>query len=73
VNPETQLKLLDYLEQARESKTAGIQLEFATPDDAKLFRTKLYAARRGIDDFEGMTFILRGSTLMIVKGQDEDE
>ena len=71
MNPETQLKLLGYLEEAREQEN-GIALEFATPDDAKLFRTKLYAARRGIDDFEHMTFILRGSSLMIVKGPDDE-
>ena len=71
MTPEFQLKLLGYLEQARQANI-GIELEFATADEAKTFRQKLYAVRRDIDDFEGMTFILRNNVLMIVKGQPDE-
>lgn len=71
MKPDTQIKLLGYLERAREAEL-GIELEFASADEAKLFRTKLYKARQDIDDFEAMTFIQRGNRLFIVKDQSDE-
>lgn len=66
MKPSTQLELLEYFAQA-EKERVGLQLTFATPDEAKLFRAKLYAARKGISEYENYSILCRGIELFIAK------
>ena len=67
---ETQLELISWLEQAMECEH-GLELQFATADEAKLFRAKLYTARKDIPAYESMAFVQRSNCLWILKGESD--
>ena len=71
MKPETQLEYVEYLERAQGCKL-GLELTFETADEGKLFRAKLYAARKGFPEFEAMTFVLRNAVLWIIKGNPDE-
>ena len=72
MKPETQFELLEWLDQALET-AHGIELQFATADEAKLFRAKLYAARKGFDQYTRLSFSQQSNMLWIMLGEEKND
>jgi len=72
LTPETEHEMLTWLGKAADSEY-GIWLEFESPEALRLYRAKLYTARKGIERFRQLSFCEVDNKLYLMKREVEVE
>lgn len=62
-----EVKQVAYMRQALEEEDAGLELQFLDEGDARIYRQQLYRLRRRFPEFENLSFLLRDTTVWIIK------